>query len=127
MNVVHPNLTENLSDKDMSRFDEEVKAVFERCCTLREERLGKVPGPPLQLTKARRSRISARLAEGFGVADLEDAARGFYGDDWKGRDQYLDLKYAFKDDETVRKWMAAHRNGTGTRPANVQEAEWLRE
>ncbi len=127
MNVVHPNLKENLSDKDMSRFDEDVKAVFERCCILREERLGKVSGPPLQLTKARRSRISARLAEGFTQAELEDAACGFYADDWKGRDQYLDPKYAFKDDETVRKWIAAHRDGAGTRPANVHEAEWLRE
>ena len=127
MNLLHPNLKENLSDKDMSGFDAKVEAIFERCRTLREERLGKVPGPPLQLTEARRSMISARLGEGFTQADLEDAACGFYADDWKGRDQYLDLKYAFKDEEAVRKWIAAHRNGAGSRPANVQEAEWLRE
>ncbi len=127
VNVVHPNLKENLSDKEMSGFDAKVEVIFERCCTLREERLGKVPGPPLQLTQVRRSRIGARRREGFTVAELEDAVRGFYADTWKDRDKHLDPVHCFKDDETVRKWIAAHRNGTGTRPANVQEAEWLRE
>ena len=114
------------SSKD-KEFANETEQVFNLCCTLREERLGKVPGPPLQLTKARRSKISARLAEGFTQAELEDAACGFYADPWEDRDKHLDPKYAFKNDETVRKWIAAHRTGTGTRPANVQEAEWLRE
>ncbi len=127
MNLLHPNLKENLSDKEMSAFDAKVEAIFERCCTLREERLGKVSGPPLQLTKARRSKISARLQEGFTVADLKDAAAGFYADTWEDRDKHLDPVHCFKNDETVRRWMAAHRNGAGTRPASVQEAKWLRE
>ncbi len=118
--------TTTSSKKNTSGFDA-VDEVFERCRILRDGRLGKVSGPALQLTQARRSAINARLSEGFTQADLEDAAAGFFSDTWKDRDQYLDPKYAFKDDETVRHWMAAHRNGAGTRPANVQEAEWLRE
>ena len=125
MNLLHPNLKENQLKKDMSGFDEDVETVFDLCRSLREERLGKVPGPALQLTKARRSKISARFSEGFTQADLEDAAAGFFSDTWKDRDRHLDPVYCFKDDETVRKWITAHRNGAGTRPANVQEAEWL--
>jgi len=115
------------SSRKGKEFAKETELVFNLCCTLREERLGKVPGPPLQLTKARRSRINARLREGFTVAELEDAAGGFYADTWKDRDKHLDPVHCFKDDETVRKWVAAHRDGTGTRPANLQEVEWLRE
>ncbi len=121
-----PSSTTTSSDTDTSEFDA-VDEIFERCRSLRDRRLGKVSGPALQLTKARRSKISARFGEGFTMADLGDAACGFYADPWKDRDKHLDPVYCFKDDETVRKWIAAHRNGTGTRPANVQEAEWLRE
>jgi len=115
------------SSRKGKEFAKETEQVFTLCRTLREERLGKRPGPPLQLTQARRSGIRARLREGFTVADLEDAARGFYADPWPDRDKHLNPVYCFKDDETVRRWMTAHRNGAGTRPASVQEVEWLRE
>lgn len=123
VNLLHPNLKENHSNKHMSGL-KAVDAIFDRCRILRDGRLGKVSGPALQLTRARRSAINARLSEGFTRADLEDAAAGFYADSWQGRDRHLDPKYAFRDDETVRKWIAAHRNGTGTRPANLQEVAW---
>ncbi len=126
VNDVHPNHTENHPNKDMSGFDA-VEAIFERCRTLRDGRLGKLSGPALQLTRTRRSAINARLSEGFTRADLEDAAAGVYADPWPDRDKHLDPKYAFRDDESVRRWMTAYRNGTGTRPASLQEAEWLRE
>ena len=51
------------------------------------------------------------------MADLEDAAAGFYADTWADRDRHLDPKYAFRDDETVRKWIAAHRNGGTSEPS----------
>ena len=124
MNLLHPNHTENHPNKEMLEFDEDVETVFGLCRTLREKRLGKVSGPRLQLTQARQSKIRARLREGFTQAELEDAARGFYADTWKDRDKYLDPALCFRDDETVRRWMKAHWDGAGTRPANLQAVTW---
>lgn len=102
-----------------AEVEEDVKPVFDLCRTLRAERLGKTSGPPLQLTAKRASKIRARLREGFSRADLEDAARGFYADTWEKRDRYLDPVYAFKDDDTVRRFMDQHRDG---RPPDSRES-----
>lgn len=53
--------------------------------------------------------IRARLKDGFTVEEMEDCARGFYADTWEGRDRYLDPKYAFRDDDTVRRYIDLHR------------------
>lgn len=94
-----------------SELEDDVRAVFDLCRTLRAERIGKTSGPRLQLTKKRASVIRARRREGFTRDYLEDCARGFYADDWKDRDKYLDPLYAFKNEETVRRFAEQYRNG----------------
>jgi uncharacterized protein YdaU (DUF1376 family) len=99
-------------------FGEPVREVFEVCRELRDSRIGKKKGPRFQLTKARAGKIRARLREGFTVDELMDCARGFYADTWPDRDKYLDPVYAFKSDETVRRFGEQYRNGShrGARP-----------
>ena len=115
MNVVHPNLKENLSDKDMSGFDEDSREVLELCNRLRLERRARrsLSGRPLKATPKRLSKIKARRRDHFSRSELEDAARAFYADPWEGRDRYDDPIYAFKDDATVQAWLDKRRNGPG--------------
>ncbi len=98
------------------QFEEEVQDVFDLCASLRAARIGKTSGPPLKLTGKRASAIRARLRDGFSVADLQDCARGFYADNWEGRDDYLDPIYAFKNDDKVRRFRDQYRNGSRGRP-----------
>jgi hypothetical protein len=102
--------TERETERD-TKLEEGVREVFTLCCELRISRTGKKGGPALQLTNGRASKIRARLREGFTVDDLKDCTRGFYADTWPDRDRYLDPKYAFKDDDTVRRFIDQHRNG----------------
>lgn len=95
-----------------------VEAVWEKTLDAWRGRVGDRPGPDLKPTQARISKIRARAREclqaGMHPSEtiryLALAARGLYADDWSGRDQYLDPgKYAFRDDETVRKWVREGR------------------
>ena len=115
VNVVHPNLKENLSDKDMSGFDEDAREVLELCNRLRLERRSRkgLSGRPLKATPKRLSKIKARRRDHFSRSELEDAARAFYADSWEGRDRFDDPIYEFKDDATVQAWLDKPRNGPG--------------
>ncbi len=64
------------------------------------------------LNAARRARIASRLAEGFSVDDLKDAARGALKDDWlMGRKEgarpggYRDIETVFRDAAQVERLM----------------------
>ena len=99
-------------DSNQRQYQEEINEVFQVCRAERERRLGKRPGPNLQLNAKRKSAIRARPREGFSVEDLLDCARGFYADDWKDRDRYLDPYHAFKSDETVRRFFDQYREAS---------------
>lgn len=113
--------TETSTEKKHVEFGEEVEAVFELCRTLRADRLG-VSDSRLALTKKRASAIRARLRDGFAREELEDAARGFYADEWERRDQYLDPELIYRDDERVRRFRDQHRNGRPRAPVNGRAA-----
>lgn len=103
---------ERLSGEERA-IEDAVEEVFEHCRERRTERLGDLPGPSIQLTDRRRTKIRARLKEALealgsprrAVAYLCLAADGFYADDWSKRDDYLDMaKYLYDDAERVSKW-----------------------
>ncbi|MFW6206960.1 MAG: helix-turn-helix domain-containing protein [Gemmatimonadota bacterium] len=112
-----------------------VEAVWEKTLEAWKERVGDQPGPDLKPTDGRLSKIRARAREclqaGMQPSEviryLELAARGLYADDWEGRDNYLDPKYAFKDDETVRGWVREGRkNEAGLSEADMKFARTYR-
>lgn len=99
---------------EQERIDSAVRHVFEHCRKRRRGRLGNLPGPSIQLTDKRKTKIGARLKEALqelgslrrAVAYLCLAADGFYADDWNDRDNYLDItKYLYDDAERVQKWV----------------------
>lgn len=94
-------------------LEDVVSEVWEHTLAAWKERVGNRPGPDLQPTDSRLSKIRARAREllraGASPTDaivyLGVAAQGFYADDWQERDRYLDPgRYLFRDDDTVRRF-----------------------
>lgn len=86
-------------------LDAAVDRVFQACRDLQQQRTG---GPPIEKKESRLRKIRARMKEAvehFGSIDdaeeyLKLAARGFYADDWAGRDKHLEIKKYLFDSET---------------------------
>lgn len=114
-----------------------VDEVWEHTFAAWKDRVGNQPGPDLQRTDARETKIRARGREVLdcgarpedAIVYLSVAARGFYADDWERRDEYLDPgKYCFDDDQTVRRYYRqGRREELGLTKADAKRADRVAE
>ncbi len=84
-------------------------------------------GPPLKLTKARRTKVQARLAEGWSVEDLKHAIAGAKGG-WHEANGHTDLATLLGSESKARKHLAAWKEKrTSSTPRRREESDWERQ
>lgn len=86
--------------------------VFEYWRGRRAEAIGKNGGPPMKASDGRRSKIRARLREGYTVDHLKEAVDGVLGSDSHVRGGHTGVDLIFRDQEHVERYRTWDRNGT---------------
>jgi len=94
------------SDEPPPGWSDHEWAVFGYWRYRREQVLGRSSGPRIQPIKKRRSRIRARLAEGYTPDQLERAVDGCLSTDFNIRNGHTDIELICRDQQHVEQYLA---------------------
>ena len=87
----------------------EIREVFGYWAQRRQEALGVSGGAPVKLTTERRRKINARLAEGYSVADLQEAVEGMLASKFNLEGGHTDVELACRSASKVDRYREQYR------------------
>jgi hypothetical protein len=97
------------SKRDEKR-DKDIQEIFDFWITERKERL-RLRGPTPKLSDSRRSKINARLDDGYSVADIKEAILGMLSNDFNVRGGFTDIELACRNAQKIDQYRMWHKEG----------------
>lgn len=109
----HTQEEEQLSSK-LNGADPTVREIFDYWADERASAIGKTSTVPMKMTTKRRSKIKARLAEGYSAEQLKRAIDGCCSNPHNVEGGYLDIELICRDQQHVEQYLRwSENNSTG--------------
>jgi hypothetical protein len=113
--------TDGKSDIRSDIRNGDIKVVFDFWVIERKKRLH-LRGPTPKLSEGRRSKINARMDEGYTVADLKDAILGMLSSEYNVKGGYTDIELVCRSAQKVDQYRSWHQ--AGGRPSDDRKPRW---